>query len=172
VLTLSGICGIIWNREGIYNDRQKNKKKIHIGHTGTFKDGADYWGTPVIADLDGDGRMEILMSLAADGMVHCYDGKTGEEKWSAAMPDGSYASSMVMKDLNGDGKPEAVFGTSAGNVYIMDGGGNFLWECHVGGGIGHVQLGDIDGDGKDEILVYNAWTGNLHCLKYNLSEER
>ncbi len=80
---------------------------------------------PVVADLDGDGRRQILMSdneghldvLDADGKLRLEITAT---KYRLETP--------AVGDLYGDGKAEIIFGTEGGDVYCVDGQGALQWS--------------------------------------------
>jgi len=89
----------------------------------------------VLADLDGDGRKEILYS-SYDGKVHAYWlDKTEHGNWPFAVPGVGlhFASPPVVADLYHDGQVEAIFATwpqvasiETGKLYILDHLGNVL----------------------------------------------
>jgi hypothetical protein len=66
--------------------------------------------TPVLADLDADGAMEIIVELRdwPDGKVCAYHGDGGiMQGWPAVM-DYIPASSVAVGDITGDGVPEII----------------------------------------------------------------
>ncbi|HZP81324.1 MAG TPA: FG-GAP-like repeat-containing protein [Chthonomonadaceae bacterium] len=137
-------------------------------------------GLEAIADVDGDGRMEIG-GVTAGQLYHwpefypvdgpdkeflCYDALTGEVKWT--YPLGVTASAVVSADVDGDGKPEFVFGTRDGRLIALRGGAESsrrkLWELTFPAALGMPVVCDADGDAQMEILVSCA-DGNLYCVK-------
>jgi outer membrane protein assembly factor BamB len=86
---------------------------------------------PVIADLDGDGRQEILVSDSRGALLV----------------------------LNGDGVPEIVFGTEDKELYAVDARGRFQWRQPVDARLGRTLpvLMDSDGDGRAEVVVGSAY---------------
>jgi uncharacterized repeat protein (TIGR01451 family) len=133
---------------------------------------------PAVADLDGDGNLEILYS-SYDGRVHAYWlDKTEHGSWpfSLSDPDHIYfASEPVIADLDGDGYAEVIFTSwpekgayKTGTLYILDYLGNLLhsvplpsaWDgSDWNGGLPAPTLADIDGDPDLEIVVNTAQTG-------------
>lgn len=73
------------------------------------------WGIH-LEDLDGDGRLELLASVASDHSqprgLYCFDLKTNSPpNWAHTMA--AFPSSVVVLDLDGDGSKEVVTGTHA-----------------------------------------------------------
>lgn len=120
----------------------------------------------VLADLDGDGRKEVIAGTYESNarmFVWRYDG-TLFPGWPYTIPrgasSGSYVSSSpAVADLDGDGNLEIVDGTcgQCGTVYAWhrDGtvvtGWPFLANNVIDGS--SPVIGDVDGDGRLEIVV-------------------
>jgi uncharacterized repeat protein (TIGR01451 family) len=135
---------------------------------------------PVVADLDGDGRMEILHA-SYDGRVHAYWlDKTEHGAWpySVYQPaEGFYrfASEPAVADLNADGQAEVIFaswvqkGTGrTGKLHILDSLGHPLHEVDLppafgspdwNGGLSAPTLADVDGDPDLEVVLGTAHSG-------------
>ena len=126
---------------------------------------------PAIADLNGDGKPEIILATQ-DGYVRAY---TAEKQmlWEYNYYQGRqvHASEVVVGDVDGDGKYEVVFGTfwlnlvTKGNVgiYILnhDGSENAKILLNSVGISNTPALGDLDGDGRIEIAAA-TYDGSLH----------
>ena len=123
---------------------------------------------PTVVDISGDSRPEIVASVP-DGAVYAI-GPTGRRLWRYDYAHGkekTFASEVVAADLNRDGTPELVFGTYAlspgsGRLIVLSAGGTLLHELRLprqgtnGNGIGvpaAPSIGDLDGDGRLEIVV-------------------
>lgn len=123
---------------------------------------------PVVANILGDSRPEILASLN-DGAVYAY-GPDAQLRWVYNFAGGApktFASEPVVADLNKDGRPEIIFGTysltpGAGHLVILDNTGRRLFDIPLpnqgedGNGIGvpaAPAVGDLDGDGTLEIAL-------------------
>ena len=134
---------------------------------------------PVIADLDGDGTMEILFA-SYDGRLHAFWlDKTEHGSWphSVNQPgEGLYrfASEPTVADLNGDGKAEVIFTSwvekssgRTGQLHILNYLGKPLHEidlayAHSGdwnGALAAPTLADIDGDPDLEVVLNTAHSG-------------
>ncbi len=118
-----------------------------------------------VADLDGDGRPELVggnTAYAFDGTVR---GATfsGQERWTSTAPDGYCG----VADLTGDGAPEVVL-VSTGIVYVLQGQtGAVLAQLAIpGGGQGGApNIADFDGDGRPDIGTAGAV--NYVAMRFN-----
>lgn len=125
---------------------------------------AGYFSSPSVADINGDGRAEVIAG-ASD--VVALDGETGALKWRAKN-DGRVWSGTVVTDLTGDGKLEIIAGFYNDQLTVYDASGNPLWTrnpftfnpetCGVDE-IRSVAVADLDNDGQGEILVGRAGCG-------------
>lgn len=86
--------------------------------------------SPAIADVDGDGNLEVIISASATSIVYCFDGATGNMKWTASTGYGySIDSPAAIADVDSDGKAEVILGTFWGFVYVFNGeDGSLLWS--------------------------------------------
>ncbi|MDD5342703.1 MAG: putative glycoside hydrolase [Patescibacteria group bacterium] len=82
---------------------------------------------------------------------------------------------LAAGDLNGDGLLEIVTGTAQGGgpqIRIFDASGKlrnpgfFAYAKNFRGGV-NIALGDIDGDGKDEIIAGAGYHGGPHVRVFN-----
>lgn len=157
------------NNDGANEIVAVSNRKIHlISSSGTILWERVASGFPSLADLDGDGDLEILLS--ADQYLYAWD-SDGNEFWPRKdlSNGGSDLSPIAIGDLDGDGSLEVVACNSA-CVYVWDKNGNLKqgWPLSipnvywtfttVEGGLGPA-IGDIDGDGREEIVL-NAWDTN------------
>ena len=100
-----------------------------------------------------DGRW--LMGFGRqNGDFACVEVNDGTLRWE--LPTGSSCSDVATGDLDGDGRPEFLFGTSHGQLWAVrdvDGRPEILWQVDLPSGCGPPIIADIDGDGASEILV-------------------
>nr|NQU89449.1 VCBS repeat-containing protein [Bacteroidota bacterium] len=131
--------------------------------------------TPTLADLDGDGAMEIVVELRSypDGYVCVYHGDGSVmEGWPVAM-DYIPGSAAAVGDITGDDVPEIV-AESYYKVWAFDINGNVLEGFPYEPGANRTfsysspVLADMDDDGIREIIVGDHSTsgnGAVHIIK-------
>jgi hypothetical protein len=95
------------------------------GHTGVFqKDLIACTATPALADLDGDGKAEVIVYDEKSGSVRAWrgDGRpvVGTDGVIARVPGRCHGVSVA--DLGGDGKGDVVFGLTDGRVVVYNTG--------------------------------------------------
>ncbi len=128
-------------------------------------DGFD--GSPAIADLDGDGAVDMVVG-SNHGMVAAFHAD-GSLLWEADLGASvALPASPVVGDIDGDGKPEVVLGGADGHLYALEGENGAVvagFPRPMGGPIlAGATLADVDRDGDLEIIVGTA-AGTLHVLQ-------
>lgn len=121
------------------------------GHIVTFADPGDEsiaWDVQVI-DLDGDGTNEFVNRGGNWHPVSAW-ASDGRLLWRQGLEWG--VNQMAPGDLDGDDHPDFVIGMSGrGGLRRIDAEGRQLWRV-PGSNIWDVELVDLDGDGRDEIV--------------------
>ncbi|HEY1015057.1 MAG TPA: VCBS repeat-containing protein, partial [Herpetosiphonaceae bacterium] len=131
----------------------------------------------VLADLDSDGRKEIIYA-AYDGRVHAYWlDKTQHGSWPFAVPGAGirFASEPAVVDLNNDGAAEVIIaswpekgGNRRGQLHIVSASGVQLHAVDLpapalgstwNGGLGAPTVANIDADPELEIVVGTSHSG-------------
>ncbi|MBI3830436.1 MAG: VCBS repeat-containing protein [Planctomycetes bacterium] len=122
-----------------------------------------YRGSPVVADLDGDGQPEIVVAPWSEVQVWSVSGK----KLHGLKVNGRVYSGAVVGDLFGDKHLEIVAGDNQGNVHAWRADGTpvpgFPQKVESSADIRQIACADLDGDGKDEIVAYSNLTDH-GCL--------
>ena len=81
-----------------------------------------WYASPAVADIDGDGQVEVLWGGYT---LMAVNGATGEVEWHASSPGGSRLwPSIVIADLDGDGSLEIVTGDGSGYLSVYKGDGS------------------------------------------------
>lgn len=129
--------------------------------------------TPVLADINNDGKLEIIINkrLYPVGEEWVYKGD-GTVLWSQSL-NHVPASSAAVGDITGDGVPEVIC-ESYTSLYAMDNAGNILPGfpfTPVSGATNSYSspvLADLNGDGVREIIFgsqTSSGIGYVHVLK-------
>jgi WD40 repeat protein len=98
----------------------------------------------------------LVMAVAA---VFAFSGAISAEKFGATTAwSKSYSSAESMKviDFTGDNQDE-LFLQNSSDVTVYDGNGAVMWNFKYGSP--KTTLGDVDGDGVEDIIVYYVGTG-------------
>ena len=126
-------------------------------------------------DLDADGRAEIVAAtLEPPARIRIF-GSGGEARALLLPATDGAAVEIAVADLDGDGRGELVTGRVAGGepwLEVLDATsgaklrGALAYSEGFAGGL-HVAAGDLDADGRDEILVGPGNGGNGEVRIYD-----
>jgi len=125
---------------------------------------SEYAQAMLVSDIDGDGHIELLVGQEQWGDIVCYDLVTQQREWSIRNPEHG-VTNIAIGDVDGDGKTELLWGagaTSSGpdHLYVVDWQTKqFEWEnVHLDGPFLGPEIGDLDGDGRDEMVVISTYS--------------
>ena len=158
--TLEIVFGTYYNDEHLYCVSAADGRVLwkHKSERGPFD------ASVAIADLDKDGKPEILAADSSSGRLVCLDG-AGREKWAIQLPN-STDSPPAIADLDGDGTLEIVVGSmwrkgGAGDVTVYSAATQkAVWTRSVKGCVqSEPCLVDLDGDKVLDVIV-TSWRGD------------
>ncbi len=139
---------------------------------------SNVYQSPTISDIDSDGEPEILFN-SYNGKVHCFSlSKKEPYAWPYSLtkrtsPRFEYASPVVCRDIDFDGKQEVIFtsffdytqgyGNIRGYLYILNYEGKLMHKIELpdtkepghypNGSMAAPVVEDIDSDGAYEIII-------------------
>jgi FG-GAP repeat len=130
-------------------------------------------------DFDGDGLSEIVTGADAGGGPHVqtFNGRTGERGNGFFAYDQGFSGGIRVAtgDYDSDGRDEIITGAGAGggpHVKVFDTFGNavssfFAYDPSFSKGI-YVTAGDLDGDGRSEIITGAGAGGGPHVKVFDI----
>ncbi len=113
------------------------------------------YASPTVADVDGDGTLEVTMVTWEDpGTVHVLDAQTLELRWKWELGRmGSFGAPWI-GDVDGDGHNEILVAGLDGKVTCLSKEGTVQWVSDTGGRLNfQPTVADLEGDGTMQILV-------------------
>jgi hypothetical protein len=135
------------------------------------------WSSPALADLNGDGKPEVIIGVDTHlegppyntpdgGALHVYEWDGTELAGFPQYIDQAMMSSPAIGDIDGDGNPEIVVG---GGSYYTGAVGKKVYAYHCDGTpvtgwpvsvdnqvFNSPALADIDGNGKLDVVISDA----------------
>jgi hypothetical protein len=151
---------------------------------GTFQPAVDYGSggnqaySVVVGDVNGDGKLDLVVANScASSDSFCENGALGTVGVLLGIGDGSFqeavsyssggddSTSVVLRDVNGDGKPDLLVANDcadsncqSGAVGVLLGNGDGTFQAPVIYGSGGqnadaIAVGDVNGDGNPDLLV-------------------
>ena len=127
----------------------------------------------VAADLNGDGKMDLIDSDMAGNCITVHLGNgDGTFQTGVSYATTQYPGGLVVGDFNGDGRLDiAVTGMVSNVVSIFLGNGDGTFRSPVNYSVGSeptfVAEGDFNGDGKLDLAVADYNGGGITILKGN-----
>ncbi len=156
--------------EGNFGEPQNNLRSISTAADGAL--------SVAVADLDRDGRPDVLSASFLDNKVAWYrnlgGGNFGGQQLISTMPKGPR--SVYTADMDSDGRPDVLSASSWDNTiawYRNEGAGSFGEQqivSNIVAGALSVRASDMDRDGDPDILSVSSPDGKISV--YNNTLER
>jgi subtilase family serine protease len=140
-----------------------------------------------VADMDGDGQPDMV-SVDIDGSVSVIrnlstaDGILTSNSFEMPIQfqTGFTGNALAVGDIDGDGKPDVVIGNASGSTTDTIGilqnlstPGNIDLASNIDfpgtGLVNGIAIGDVDGDGKPDVVVSSAQSGSAVMIYRNTS---
>ncbi|MBN2014289.1 MAG: VCBS repeat-containing protein [Candidatus Altiarchaeota archaeon] len=99
-----------------------------------------------VADLEGDGKKEILVGSYQE--LHVLDDQ-GTELWEYST--GGLIREIAVEDIDADDDKEIILGSN--DVYVLNKKGELEWQNPVGSEVYDIMLVDLNKDGFNEIIA-------------------
>jgi hypothetical protein len=148
-----------------------------------WMDGSETAGKHVASgDVNGDGKKEVITGSGPNSaaVVSVYDAATGHLIASSfAYSNGSFYGGVFVAagDVDGDGKAEVLTAAGPGggphvkiwkvvNGQLQEVGGFFAYGAEFHGGV-TIASGDVNGDGKDDIITGPGAGGGPHVRAWS-----
>ena len=126
--------------------------------------------SPAGGDVNGDGVEDIVVG-SDDGKLYVLNGDGSDQPGFPKKTEGCVRSSPALGDINGDGFLEIFFGSMDTGIYAFSKDGFVVCgfpiitgNSNIGGIWSSPALGDINGDGKLEIVIGTTRTEEGYIL--------
>ena len=147
-----------------------------------FSTGA-YLSSLAVGDLDNDGKPDLVTTNLYTGTISIWHNTATSRSVTATtfepkidVPSASFPRAVVIRDMNGDGKAEIIAANERSNAVsvfwnlstfgsILPNSFSYRQEFPVGSNPPSIAAGDVDGDGKPDIVVANYGSNTVSVLR-------
>ncbi|HPA44503.1 MAG TPA: FG-GAP-like repeat-containing protein [bacterium] len=125
--------------------------------------------TPTVADLDKDGKLEILITTRQEG-VTCLNAD-GSLRWKVPVKSDIAWGSAAVADVDNDGTLEICWAALSGLVECHAPDGSKKWDFTMpsSGSYAAPAVGDVNADGFAEVITCDS--SAVFCLDYKGQEQ-
>lgn len=110
-----------------------------------------WYSSPAVADLDNDGKPEVIVSPYT---LFVLNGEDGSEQWNRNPPGDRTWPGVVVADIDDDSDLEIAVAKGEGYLTVYDHNGNEVWSRRPETGeLRGLSVFDLDADGTDELVV-------------------
>ena len=163
------------------SDGGSNTASVLLGNgDGTFQTkvdfttGRDPYGVAV-GDVNGDGRLDLITANNAGATASVLLGNgDGTFQTKSDFATGIQPQSVALGDVNGDGKLDLItanYSTNSNTVSVLLGNGNGTFQTQATFATGSaprgLTLGDVNGDGRLDIITANSLSNTVSVLLGN-----
>lgn len=125
-------------------------------------------GSPAAGDLDGDGDVDLAVTLTGSGQVAIYENVAGSYSLARVIRVGGRPTSLVVADLDGDGDFDLVnLDTGSNSVSIATNLGGLMFRVRslpLPVGVSELVVAELTGDGLLDLAISNQSGGPLTVL--------
>ncbi|MEX2689192.1 MAG: FG-GAP-like repeat-containing protein [Candidatus Njordarchaeum guaymaensis] len=136
-----------------------------------FRAGQQVLSSAALADVDDDGRLEVIFGVIGSsqkyGYIYTLNGEDGSILWKRKIEEkgkyfyGRYPafSSPVLGDIDGDGRLEIILSSYIRWIFALNGeDGSILWKYYVGTWSRcSPVIGDLDRDNQLDVLFNSGY---------------
>jgi hypothetical protein len=138
--------------------------KWQRGGCTSYSCGTSWYSSPAVADLDGDGTLEVIGGMYT---IYILNGEDGTTQRSMDPPGSRVWPGIVVADIDGNGDLEIAAAVGGGYVHLFDHNGDIVWSRQPGSNeLRALAVADLERDGDIEIVVGRAQLDKVNVWVY------